>query len=418
MVDTRLAMQGQQLDTATPIYAAQDQQNQNAMSTEQTLKAHYENMDAREKSRLTSTVTGAAQLKAFLDKGDLEGAHEFLTRRKSSLQNRMANGENIDTEDTDYALEALRTGKVDQLKTEVDSLMTAGMIYGIAPNSNAPASIQEWQQFNAMTPADQQKYLNMKRANQTLNLGGSQAVIGPDGKPISNYVVTPKPDEMPNFIKDQEAAKLEGQGKLPDNVATQKGRENVSKTIAETRAYYAELDKKGGITNTDKGTAGNIAAYLGSTPTGQAIGKLTGTDEQSIRNKIKQKKPALINAIRAATGLTASQMNSNAELQFYLQQVGDETLDLQSNIAALDTLEAMYGLGGAPTTPPAGGTQPAPAAPQGQPGVQNIPIPAGLVPNTPAPQGKVRMVNPQTKEAFMVDPADVPAAQAEGFTQQ
>jgi len=31
---------------------------------------------------------------------------------------------------------------------------------------------------------------------------------------------------------------------------------------------------------------------------------------------------------------------------------------------------------------------------------------------------KVRVVNPQTKEQFEIDAADLPAAQAEGFVQQ
>lgn len=137
-INPNVIMGGYQPDTAKPInnYAHQQlqnqqQQNSNAMATEQTLRAHYEAMDAREKSRLSSTVIGASQLKPFLDNNDVEGATDFLMRRRNALHQRIGLGENIDTQETDYALQALREGKLDELKNNVNGLMSAGQVYGI-----------------------------------------------------------------------------------------------------------------------------------------------------------------------------------------------------------------------------------------------------------------------------------------------
>jgi hypothetical protein len=47
----------------------------------------------------------------------------------------------------------------------------------------------------------------------------------------------------------------------------------------------------------------------------------------------------------ASTGLSATQLNSNAELQLQLKSLGDPSKPIQSNIAALDTLDKMYGDG-------------------------------------------------------------------------
>jgi hypothetical protein len=40
-------------------------------------------------------------------------------------------------------------------------------------------------------------------------------------------------------------------------------------------------------------------------------------------------------------------MDSNTELQFYLQQVGDETKSIYANLAAIDALDRQYGTRGA-----------------------------------------------------------------------
>ncbi len=229
-MDTRIAL------TGAPVFNAQDAQLKNQQVqqvTEQTIKAHYDNLDAREKSRMTSVIAGAAQLKTFLDQGDLEGANNFLSSRKNSLMSRIGAGENIDSQETDAAIAMLKEGRVDELKNNVNSLMAAGQIYGIINNKELPSNIQEWQQYNAMTPEDQAKYLTMKRSNAVVNLGGTQMIpnpVSPAGSPLASYPVTPKPEEMPDFKGAQAEASALGkaQGERAANVQKQEfdGRAN------------------------------------------------------------------------------------------------------------------------------------------------------------------------------------------------
>lgn len=395
MVDTRIAMAGTPLDTATGVQAANQQQNQNALSTEQVLKQHYENLDTREKSRLSSTVAGAAQLKTYLDNNDLDGAHEFLMKRKESLQSRVANGEQVDTQETDYALDALRTGKVDQLKNDVGGIIAAGQVYGILSNKDMPSNVQEWQYYNQLPQGDKDKYLQMKRANQVANLGGTTIIVGPDGKPKETYEHTLKPEDVPQnaFNKSQADAQGKSAGSA-DNAEVRQGAKQVTDILNTMKSKYTELDQKGGIVNTDKSTGYNISASLGASDTGQSIAAKAGGKEQSIRNQIKNEKPMLISAIRTASGMTASAMNSDSELQFYLQQIGNEKLDLQTNIEAINALEKKYGLSKF-------GNAVAPQSTQ----------------TTQQPQqggGKVTISN--GKETYQIDAADLPAAQQEGFS--
>lgn len=72
---------------------------------------------------------------------------------------------------------------------------------------NTPAALQEWAAFQKMPPQDKAAYLGMKRAQQVVNLGGTQAVLSPTGGIAENYPVTPKPEQMPEFQAGQEAAK-------------------------------------------------------------------------------------------------------------------------------------------------------------------------------------------------------------------
>ena len=64
-----------------------------------------------------------------------------------------------------------------------------------------------------------------------------------------------------------------------------------------------------------------------------------------------QTRPLLMQAIMKASGMSAKQMDSNAEMKLWLATATDPTLDVQANIAALDRLEGMFGRVGTQTIP-------------------------------------------------------------------
>lgn len=347
--------QTQPLDTATPVRQANVDQQNAALNHEQVLGQYYQNLDTREKSRLSSVISGAVQLEQFLNNNDLDGAHTFLVNRRNALQNRIAQGENLDTEDTDAALDMLRRGNIEELQTNIQGLKAAGQVYGLISKADMPSNVQEWQYYNQLSPQDQERYLTMKRSNQVVNLGGSQVVpsqVNPAGAPQASFEVTPKPEEMPDFQRQQEQAKMEGRGEVPEREKVAGGQSKVSTVLNEMRTNYGKLQQRGAIIDPNRSSVDNIGAALESSGPGQWVGSVTGSDDQSIRQEIKNQIPVLISAIRQATGMSAKAMDSNAELQFYLQQASDPTRDIRSNLAALNMIEQLYGN---PTG--AGGTQ-------------------------------------------------------------
>lgn len=129
------------------------------------------------------------------------------------------------------------------------------------------------------------------------------------------------------------------------------GKQAVSDQVAALRDIYNQLNEGGGIVNTDESfNAGNA---LQSSALGQMAGRAFGTKNQSLRNQVSQQRPLLLQAIKQATGMSAKQMDSNAELKLYLAAATDPALDYQANLAALDNIDKLFGLGeGAKETAP------------------------------------------------------------------
>jgi hypothetical protein len=130
--------------------------------------------------------------------------------------------------------------------------------------------------------------------------------------------------------------------------AQETGRENVSQTIAALRDAYGQLKEGGGITDPSASGVSNLTAGMASSGLGQATGRMFGTQNQSKRNEILMTRPALLQHIMKATGMSAKQMDSNAELKLWLSTATDPTLDISANMNALDRIEQTYGLGGQP----------------------------------------------------------------------
>lgn len=126
---------------------------------------------------------------------------------------------------------------------------------------------------------------------------------------------------------------------------TAAGKETLSSSLSDLARSYLTLSERGGIVQPGRGSAVNIKARLESSLPGQIVGGATGSENQSIRERINNMRPLLINSIREASGLSAKAIDSNAELKFYLQAATDPTKDIYSNLAAIDTLDKIYGLG-------------------------------------------------------------------------
>lgn len=136
------------------------------------------------------------------------------------------------------------------------------------------------------------------------------------------------------------------------NSAQETGRDTVSTVVDQLRTGYGKLNASKAIVNPQNSLMNNLSAGIASSAPGQAASNLAGTEAQSIRNEIKMTRPLLLQQIMKATGMSAKQMDSNAELKLWLSTATDPSVDIKSNLAALDNIEKMYGMPKAATPAP------------------------------------------------------------------
>jgi hypothetical protein len=134
-------------------------------------------------------------------------------------------------------------------------------------------------------------------------------------------------------------------GELSPKEKTASAKSRVSGNLGTLADHYRKLDKLSAAVNVEKSTIDNVLASLRASDFGQALGRFAGTDEQSVRNMINSMRPTLVNDIRQASEMGAKGMDSEKELEFFLQAATDPKRDLQSNMAALKVLDNAYGLG-------------------------------------------------------------------------
>jgi len=138
----------------------------------------------------------------------------------------------------------------------------------------------------------------------------------------------------------------EKQAKAAEKANTKsEAKDQLTATVEQLKGKYDTLLQEGGIVSTQAGGLQNISARLSSSGLGRAIGGAVGTKTQEQRQAIEQTRPLLLNLIKNATGMSAQQMNSNAEMQLYLNAATNPDLSYEANMEALMNLDRLFGLG-------------------------------------------------------------------------
>lgn len=126
------------------------------------------------------------------------------------------------------------------------------------------------------------------------------------------------------------------------------GKERLDATVREAANLYARLDQQGGVPSEDRGAISNaINAVARGTPGADTVLGALGDENANIALRIGALQADLLNGIRQATGMSARAMDSDRELQFYLQTATQPQRDIMANYGALYAIDRRYGLGGA-----------------------------------------------------------------------
>ena len=155
--------------------------------------------------------------------------------------------------------------------------------------------------------------------------------IGPDGKPVLG-------------TRSQAIGKTPaGAGSKAE--ATEAGKADVDKDIVTLKSALDQLNEGGGITSTAKGVIPNVKRWASNTGPGQVLGSMGGTHNQKARDVISQARPLLMRSIMQASGMSAKQLDSNAELKLWLSTATDPTKGYEANVEALNNIASKFGSG-------------------------------------------------------------------------
>lgn len=138
---------------------------------------------------------------------------------------------------------------------------------------------------------------------------------------------------------------IEAKGEVTPVQKQQNAKNRLTGDLATLADHYVTLDSTKSIVNIENSTTENLLASLKSSTLGQAFGKRIGTSAQSIRNAVNNLRPLLLQEIRQSTDMGARGLDSEKELEFYMQAATNEKQDIQSNIAAIVVLDEAYGTG-------------------------------------------------------------------------
>jgi len=143
-------------------------------------------------------------------------------------------------------------------------------------------------------------------------------------------------------IVGETAAQKKAREKQETKESEQKtAKEALAGELNNQRFYYQQLDKLGGITSTQRSGLENLSASAASSGLGQALGRTFGTEEQAYRDSIKSSKLRLLMAIAKVTGQKSGQLNSNVELQTWLDGLSDPKQGIEAAEENIANIEAF-----------------------------------------------------------------------------
>jgi hypothetical protein len=153
---------------------------------------------------------------------------------------------------------------------------------------------------------------------------------------------------MAGVQREIAAGRQSGQGRATPTESRQEakmtaGREQLNSEIESILKEYEKLNELGAMTRPSRGTVENISARARASSVGQYVAGYAGTQEQTIRDNIRNARARLTNAVKEATGMSAQQMNSNVELQLWLSAMTDPTQSYETVTKTLGDLNTIIG---------------------------------------------------------------------------
>jgi len=120
------------------------------------------------------------------------------------------------------------------------------------------------------------------------------------------------------------------------------GKASLGETLGTASKLVDELGRSGGMSSTAASGLSNLLTKTQTSAAGQYLGGVFGTENQKNRDVLASTRLQLFNDVKTATGMSASQLNSNVELQTWLNSLGSPGMTKEANQAILTNISNKY----------------------------------------------------------------------------
>ena len=163
-------------------------------------------------------------------------------------------------------------------------------------------------------------------------------------------------------LKGPSAAELKATEKKQQ---IEEGQASLQETVSNVRGTITKLAEAGAIPSTKNSPISNLMTSTQNTGVGQYLGQTFGTENQANRDVLSSLRLQMLNAVKAATGMSSTQVNSNMELTTWLDSLGNPKSTAEARLKIIDNIENTYIKKGAKMEKPSGIPPEAQKAPDG-----------------------------------------------------
>jgi hypothetical protein len=115
----------------------------------------------------------------------------------------------------------------------------------------------------------------------------------------------------------------------------------LSQELGTVLGYYENLTNMGAMPSPSRTAPENILASVRSSEMGQGFERTVATKAQTLRDNIANSRQRLLSHIKNATGASAQQMNSNVELQTWLNALTNPRQSIETVRETLGQLDSV-----------------------------------------------------------------------------
>jgi len=214
-----------------------------------------------------------------------------------------------------------------------------------------PQAIAQYLERATTGAATVAEHLRQQELDKPILMTPGQVLVSPEGKRIYTAPPSPKaaPAQRQPAAAPAAAAPAAAPARVPVGTPAQQAKAQaqseakimLSQELGTVLGYYENLNDMRAMPSPSRTAPENILASVRSSEMGQGFERTVATKAQTLRDNIANSRQRLLSHIKNATGASAQQMNSNVELQTWLNALTNPRQSIETVRETLGQLDSV-----------------------------------------------------------------------------